>query len=275
MASWKPIFVALLTLLIFSKFTFLEARKRKRGKHDQKITFSDMCSNAKRDGSHRNMLNIEAFFDLRKSFTCLKMETCSFVPLCFVEETPDLGKENLHDCALWNLILHGLQTNRKIEPVMDNSFNAPKRTDDSWDDALSILCSGVNVYRFLPENTGEEEFSNINRTVPTINSLGPRNNTIRNATTTKPLSNESRVKKRQRRGGPFNRLLRQIKRTAATGSSNSSCGGLEHCDRICVGQNAVTTNLAECMTFKIQCTTKLSGKNRRRHKGRNKKKNKD
>ena len=53
------------------------------------------------------------FLSFFQSFTCLKMETCSFVPLCFVEETPDLGQENLHDCALWNLILHGLQVKAK------------------------------------------------------------------------------------------------------------------------------------------------------------------
>lgn len=37
------------------------------------------------------------------------METCSRVPVCFVEDTPDLEHSSLNNCALWNLLFNGLQ----------------------------------------------------------------------------------------------------------------------------------------------------------------------
>ena len=44
-----------------------------------------------------------------QAFACLKVETCSRIPVCFVEDTPDLKQESLNDCTVWSLLLHGLQ----------------------------------------------------------------------------------------------------------------------------------------------------------------------
>ena len=44
-----------------------------------------------------------------------------------------------------------------------NSPNGGKpRTDYSWDDAVSSLCYGANVYRFLNEEPIEEENASTN-----------------------------------------------------------------------------------------------------------------
>lgn len=273
MASLQSLFVALFSVLILSEFSCSEAKKKKKGlRHFQKDPFRDMCRAALRNGSHKGLVNLQAFFDLRKSFACLRMETCSFVPLCFVEETPDLGQENLNNCALWNILLHDLKNNRRIEPVMDNSVGAPRRTDYSWDDAVSSFCYGVSVYRFLPPV--EENVSAQNGTTATSDLSGQRNSTGQNSTADSPLTDSKQKKKRHRRGGPFNRLLRHFKRAKTIGVRNSSCGGLEACTRICVGQNEGATNSSDCMTFKIQCTTRVP-KNRKKSKGKGKRKHRD
>ena len=47
--------------------------------------------------------------------------------------------------------------------VYQNSLNRGKsRTDNSWDDAVSSLCHGANVYRFLTEDISEEENASSN-----------------------------------------------------------------------------------------------------------------
>lgn len=108
----------------------------------------------------------------------------------------------------------------------------------------------------------------------TIDLSGQRNSTGQNSTAASPLMDLKQKKKRHRRGGPFNRLLRHFKRAKTIGVRNSSCGGLEACTRICVGPNERITNSSDCTTFKIQCTTRVP-KGRKKSKGKGKRKNRD
>lgn len=282
MVSWQTTITALLALLVLSGFSSVETKKRKKGKHlFQGETLQEMCQSAGHDSLKRNILELQAFFDLDKSFACLKVETCSRIPVCFVEDTPDLGQENLNDCTLWNLLLHGLQTNRKIEPVLEHAMNSlnrgKSRTDNSWDDAVSSLCHGANVYRFLTEDISEEENASSNATSQnssTINTINQNHNPTNGSMTT-PLTNALPRKRRLRRarGGSFNRLLRQLRRKQIALGNSSSCTGLDGCTRICVGQNDRLTNLSDCSTFKIICTFKKLFRSRRKQKGKGRKKN--
>lgn len=102
-------------------------------------------------------------------------------------------------------------------------------------------------------------------------------NHVSNATNvgeTTPPTNPRANKKRLRRGGPFNSFFRRLKRKQIA-SGNSSCGGLEECSRICVGQNERLTNSSDCMTFKFRCTTRRMFRTPRKPKGKGRKKNKD
>ena len=67
MASLQSLFVALFSVLILSEFSCSEAKKKKKGlRHFQKDPFRDMCRAALRNGSHKGLVNLQAFFDLRK-----------------------------------------------------------------------------------------------------------------------------------------------------------------------------------------------------------------
>lgn len=57
-----------------------------------------------------------------QAFACLKVETCRRVPVCFVEDTPDLGHESLSDCTLWNLLLLGLQVKPELTRKIMHCF---------------------------------------------------------------------------------------------------------------------------------------------------------
>ena len=62
---------------------------------------------------------------------------------------------------------------------------------------------------------------------------------------------------RKRRGGPLNRFIRQLRKlNRHSTNSNSTCEELKGCHRICVGQNEQLTNVSDCRTFKIQCTSR-------------------
>lgn len=60
------------------------------------------------------MLKNMYFSSFLQAFACLKVETCSRIPVCFVEDTPDLGHESLRYCSLWNLLLQGLQVKSEL-----------------------------------------------------------------------------------------------------------------------------------------------------------------
>lgn len=276
MASWHTVFLVVIALVVFSGFSPVETKKRKKNKHLGE-SLQEMCDSPGRGDSKKHILELQAFFDLTKSFACLKIETCSRVPVCFVEETPDLGQESLNDCSLWNLLLDGLKTNRKIEPVLETSMNAynggKSRKRNSWDDAVSNLCYGTNVYRFLNENTGGNAANGTSKNSPTNSTLNHVSNATHVGETT-PSTSPRANKKRLRRGGPFNSFFRRLKRKQIA-SGNSSCGGLEECSRICVGQNERLTNSSDCMTFKFRCTTRRMFRTPRKTKGKGRKKNKD
>lgn len=238
--------VVFLATLVFSS---VETKKKKKGKqHGQVASLQELCHGPFISPStKKNILELQAFFDLRKAFACLKVETCSRIPVCFVEDTPDLGHESLSDCTLWNLLLLGLQNNRRIEPVVDNPmsprYHGRSRMDYSWDEAVSNLCHGASVYRFVTIDTGV--VGNTSNNATSRNSTGPLPTT---ASTAQP---------RKRRGGPLNRFIRKLRNlNKHSTKSNSTCEELKGCQRICVGQNEQLTNVSDCRTFKIQCTSR-------------------
>lgn len=56
----------------------------------------------------------------------------------------------------------------------------------------------------------------------------------------------------------MNKFIRQIRKklNKHNTSNNSTCEELRGCQRICVGQNEKVTNVSDCSTFKIHCTSK-------------------
>lgn len=245
MELWRTMVAVFLATLVFSS---VETKKRKKGKQPSQVdSLHNLCRATDPPNIKKNILELQAFFDLSKAFACLKVETCSRIPVCFVEDTPDLGHESLSDCTLWNLLLLGLQNNRRIEPVVENPMSARyhgrSRMDYSWDEAVSNLCHGANVYRFVTIDTGV--VGNTSNNATSRNSTGPLPTT---APTAQP---------RKRRGGPLNRFIRQLRKlNRHSTNSNSTCEELKGCHRICVGQNEQLTNVSDCRTFKIQCTSR-------------------
>lgn len=288
MASWQRIVIALVLLFVLARCASVEKakvkKKRDRGKgknppknRETLESLQQLCQRNGSGSSRKNILELQAFFDLTKSFACLKVETCSRVPVCFVEDTPDLEHSSLNNCALWNLLFNGLQANRKIEPVFEHPMNSAhggkSRSEYSWDDAVSSLCRGANVYRFLTEDPLHEENTSTNGTSKNstnITTVAPPTQAT-NASSPRPQHALPR-RNRQRRGGPFNKFLRQMKRRQ-NANNNSSCSGLEACTRICVGQNERPTHVSDCSTFKIHCTLYNRAKKGRKHKGKNKRRN--
>ena len=64
---------------------------------------------------------------------------------------------------------------------------------------------------------------------------------------------------RKRRGGPLNRYIRHLRKLNKhkhSTNNNSTCEELRGCQRICVGQNEQLTNVSDCRTFKIHCTSR-------------------
>ena len=70
MVSRQTVYLAFCALLFLSGFSFVEAKKRKKGKNvSQGETLHEMCLNAGPNGSRKNILELQAFFDLRKVWT--------------------------------------------------------------------------------------------------------------------------------------------------------------------------------------------------------------
>ncbi|KAJ7373566.1 hypothetical protein OS493_011169 [Desmophyllum pertusum] len=258
MGRWQTVMVTVFfVLLVMLQFSSVEAKKRK------KPTLRQLCNDSGSDSGSRkmNIVELHAFFDLSKAFACLKMETCLTLgyPICFVEDTPDLGRENLNNCNLWNLLLQVLQTNRKIEPVRSEypGSNAKFRTDHSWDEAVSTLCHNAkNVFRFTSGDTGEEGNTSNNGTSKNSSSTDITQDTGARTNRSTAVPTNGRTGK-SRQGGPFNRLIRKLLRSNRhKTNSNLSCGVLDGCTRICFGQNEKFTNVSDCSTFKIECTSK-------------------
>lgn len=164
MASWQRIVIALVLLFVLARCASVEKakvkKKRDRGKgknppknRETLESLQQLCQRNGSGSSRKNILELQAFFDLTKvrviktvnlfsaksdltigvfclsimklrcvqslfflkrfqSFACLKVETCSRVPVCFVEDTPDLEHSSLNNCALWNLLFNGLQVSK-------------------------------------------------------------------------------------------------------------------------------------------------------------------
>ena len=75
----------------------------------------------------------------------------------------------------------------------------------------------------------------------------------RNSTATLPTTAPTTARHKKRQGGPLNRFFKQLKKQNK--KSNSTCEELKECQRICVGQNEQLTNVSDCRTFKIHCTS--------------------
>ncbi|XP_020603889.1 uncharacterized protein LOC110042850 [Orbicella faveolata] len=246
MELWRTMVAAFFATLLFS---FVETKKRKKAKHQVQVeTLQKLCRGSLPPSTKKNILELQAFFDLSKAFACLKVETCSRVPVCFVEDTPGLGHESLSDCTLWNLLLLGLQKNRRIEPVVENPVSARYhgkfRMDYSWDEAVSNLCHGANVYRFVPTDTDDVGNTSSNAT-------------SRNSTATLPTTAPTTNRHKKRQGGSLNKFIKQLRKlNKHSTNSNSTCEELRGCQRICVGQNEQLTNVSDCRTFKIHCTSR-------------------
>lgn len=79
----------------------------------------------------------------------------------------------------------------------------------------------------------------------------------RNSTGTLPTTAPTTARSKKRQGGPLNRFIRQLRKLNKHNSnSNSTCEELKGCQRICVGQNEQLTNVSDCSTFKIHCTSR-------------------
>lgn len=284
MALWRASVALSFVLLLLFLIPSVESRRRRpKGRKDdhKQATLQELCRKSGQN-SRKNILELQAFVDLSKAFACLKVETCSRIPVCFVEDTPDLRQENLNDCTVWSLLLLGLQTNRRIEPVMEsrtnrrNNAHVKPRTDYTWDEAVSSLCHGANVYRFIPGETVEEGGSSRNET--NKNSSSTDTGTLKPKTSHRntTLPRRSRTRRRRQGGALLSSVLRRqmkkVKRQNA--NSNSSCGILDGCTRICVGQNEKFTHVSDCTQFKIQCTSKKFFRSRSRTgRGKDKRKN--
>lgn len=284
MALWRAIvtlsFVLLLLFLISSVESKRKGSKGRKDDHKQ-VTLQELCRKSGQN-SRKNILELQAFVDLSKAFACLKVETCSRIPVCFVEDTPDLKQESLNDCTVWSLLLHGLQTKRRIEPVREsyatrrNNAHVKPHTDNTWDEAVSSLCHGANVYRFIPGDTVEEGGTGKNGT--TKNSSSTDTGTLKPKTSHRntTLRTIGRPRKRRQGGALLGSLLRrQMKKMKRQNTnSNSSCGILDGCTRICVGQNEKFTHVSDCTQFKIKCTSKRLFRSRSRTgRGKDKRKN--
>lgn len=75
MVSWQTTITALLALLVLSGFSSVETKKRKKGKHlFQGETLQEMCQSARQDSLKRNILELQAFFDLDKVVNVRKLK---------------------------------------------------------------------------------------------------------------------------------------------------------------------------------------------------------
>ncbi|XP_078355227.1 uncharacterized protein LOC144639816 [Oculina patagonica] len=177
-----------------------------------------------------------------------------------------------------------LQKNRRIEPVLEGPMNTrnhgKSRTDSSWDEVVSSLCHGANVYRFITIDSGEEGNASKNATSirsSTTATETPRTEARTNRSMTTPTNGRSR---RRRPGGPLNKFIRQLlRRKHINNNNNSTCEILSGCTRICVGQNEKLTDVSDCGRFKIHCTSKRlfrrTSKGRKHHSKNRKTKTRD
>ena len=79
----------------------------------------------------------------------------------------------------------------------------------------------------------------------------------RNSTGTLPTTAPTTARSKKRQGGPLNKFIRQLRKlNKHNPNSNSTCEELKGCQRICVGQNEQLTNVSDCSTFKIHCTSR-------------------
>lgn len=137
---------------------------------------------------------------------------------------------------------------------------------------ISRHCLGINwpilhyfFFFFLSSSATKNSSSTVTGTLKPKTSH--RNTTLRTI---------GRPRKRRQGGALLGSLLRrQMKKMKRQNTnSNSSCGILDGCTRICVGQNEKFTHVSDCTQFKIKCTSKRLFRSRSRTgRGKDKRKN--